>query len=279
MKLTTLSCIFTDLDGSLLNGEHKIGDADLAVIKLLKNKGIPVFIATGRHVLLAKDAAASLGFDFPICACNGGHIYDFSARRTLFMRVIPPSVASRLYSLLSESDFDFVIYTPDRVIFRSRSVRYFQLEKITASFAPENRFTPHFTDDGFDADNEEILKFLIRREEPHAVAREIAVNLGEDARSLSMSCSGATLLEINAAGVNKGEALRKLAEMFGFRPEETMALGDSDNDAEMLRAAGIPVAPQNADDKIKAIASYITTDHTESPLFCAVSKLFPSLLE
>jgi hydroxymethylpyrimidine pyrophosphatase-like HAD family hydrolase len=85
-------------------------------------------------------------------------------------------------------------------------------------------------------------------------------------------------LDINATGVSKGEALLTLSEMFGFRPEETMALGDSDNDEKMLRAAGIPVAPQNAEAGIKAIASYITTDHADSPLFHAVSRLYPSLL-
>jgi Cof subfamily protein (haloacid dehalogenase superfamily) len=219
-----------------------------------------------------------VGFDLPVCACNGGHIYDFNAKKTLFMRAIPRPVASRLYSLLSERDLDFVIYTPDRVIFRSKSVRYFQLEKLTASFAPENRFTPHFTEDGFDADKEDILKFLVRSEEPWTVAREIFLSLGDDAQYLSVSQSGAALLDINAAGVSKGEALLKLSEMFGFRPEETMALGDSDNDEEMLRAAGIAVAPQNAEAGIKAIAAYITTDHAESPLFHAVSHLFPMLL-
>ena len=57
-----------------------------------------------------------------------------------------------------------------------------------------------------------------------------------------------------------------------------MALGDSDNDAALLRAVGIPVAPQNADAAIKALAVHITTDHTDSPLTGAVSRLFPALL-
>ncbi|MDR2295365.1 MAG: HAD-IIB family hydrolase, partial [Clostridiales Family XIII bacterium] len=106
----------------------------------------------------------------------------------------------------------------------------------------------------------------------------IGARLGADAALLCMSRSGAALLDINAAGVNKGEAARLLAERFGFRLEETLALGDSDNDAALLRAVGLPVAPQNADAAIKALAVYVTADHTDSPLSKAVSRLFPALL-
>jgi Cof subfamily protein (haloacid dehalogenase superfamily) len=273
-----LRCVFTDLDGSLLNEKHRIGETDLITIKTLKRRGIPVFLATGRHVSLTKDAAAAVGFDLPICACNGAHIYDFNAQKSLRTRAISPPVASRTFSILQELGLDYVIYTPERVVFRSKNGRYLHWETLNASFAPENRVAPHFVADGFDPNREVILKFLVRRDAPQALARELGALLGADAAFLGMSRSEAALLDINAAGTNKGEALRTLAERFGFRLEETMALGDSDNDIEMLRAAGIPVAPQNADASIKGLASYVTTDHTDSPLTHAMAHLFPALL-
>jgi Cof subfamily protein (haloacid dehalogenase superfamily) len=266
------------LDGSLLNEKNRISEADLTAIKTLKQRGVPVFLATGRHFPFVKDVAAAVGFDLPVCACNGGCIYDFNAEKALCTRTIPRSVSAKVFSLLQENGYDYVIYTPERVIFRSNEGRYFHWERQNASFAPENRFTPYFVTDGFDADREEIIKFLVRREAPRKLAREISARLGSDAKHLSMSRSGAALLDINAAGVNKGEALRALSKKFGFSLEETMALGDNDNDAEMLRAAGIPVAPQNAEEAIRKLAVYITTAHTDSPLSHAVSQLFPGML-
>ncbi|MDR2089977.1 MAG: Cof-type HAD-IIB family hydrolase [Clostridiales Family XIII bacterium] len=276
--MRTLSCVFTDLDGSLLNGAHRVSEADLSTIGMLKRRGIPVFLATGRHFLLAKDTAAAVGFDLPVCACNGGHIYDFGARKTLFSRAIARPVARETFAFLRDGGFDYVVYTPERVLFRAKEGRYLHWERLNASFAPENRFTPHFTADGFDPDAEDILKFLVRHDAPQTLARELNARLGADAGRLSVSRSGAALLDINAAGVNKGEAVRTLSARFGFRLEETMALGDSDNDAAMLRAVGIPVAPRNAEDAIRAMAVHITTDHADSPLTNAVARLFPALL-
>jgi Cof subfamily protein (haloacid dehalogenase superfamily) len=276
--MKNLRCVFTDMDGSLLNAEHRISDADLSAIRTLKSKGVYVFLATGRHLLLVKDAAALIGFDLPVCACNGGHIYDFKTQKALSVRAIPPNIAAELYALLSKREFDFVVYTDDRMVFRSSGVRYFQCEELNASFAPENRFTPYFIEDGFDADKEKIIKFLILCNKPQMFAREIAGYLGEGVKNLSISFSAAAFLDINAAGVSKGAALRGLASIFGFRPEDTMAFGDGDNDVEMLRAAGLSVVPQNAGDEIKAIASYVTTANTDSPLSHAVSALFPELL-
>ncbi|MDR2771401.1 MAG: Cof-type HAD-IIB family hydrolase [Clostridiales Family XIII bacterium] len=277
--MNDLRGVFADLDGSLLNKEHRIGETDLATIKTLKRRGIPVFLATGRHILFAEDAAAAVGFDLPVCACNGGHIYDFHARETLFVRAIAQPVAAKTFAFLRESKLDYTVYTPQRVIFRTREVFRRYRERVNVPLAPGNRFTPHFAEDGFDPDAEDILKFLIRCDAPQALAREIAALLGaEDAGRICVSRSDAAFLDINAAGVNKGEAARLLSERFGFRLEDAMALGDSDNDAALLRAVGTAVAPRNAEAAIRALAAFITTDCTDSPLTNAVSRFFPALL-
>jgi Cof subfamily protein (haloacid dehalogenase superfamily) len=275
-----LRCVVADLDGSLLNEAHRISEADLSTINCLKRRGVPVFIATGRHILLAKPAAAAAGFDLPICACNGGHIYDFAAQKTLFAHAIARPVAARVFAYLRESGVDYAVYTPHDAVFPSRvSRRFLHWERLSALFAPEHRFTPRFTAEGFDADNEDILKFLVCHDAPRAFAREFGARLGADAERLCFSRSGSALLDINAAGVDKGAAVRLLSERFGFRLEETLALGDSENDAAMLRAVGLSVAPRNAEASILAMAAHITTDCADSPLTNAVSRLFPCLLE
>ena len=63
---------------------------------------------------------------------------------------------------------------------------------------------------------------------------------------LEISFSSDRYIEINAAGVNKGEGLRMLAEMLTIDMAQTMAIGDNFNDLEMIRAAGIGVAVANA---------------------------------
>ena len=60
--------------------------------------------------------------------------------------------------------------------------------------------------------------------------------------------------ELVAAGVDKGRMLTELARRYGITPEECAAVGDSDNDLAMLRAAGTPIAMGNASDPVKAVA-------------------------
>lgn len=64
-------------------------------------------------------------------------------------------------------------------------------------------------------------------------------------------------IHITDPNVDKGSSLIKVAEKMGFKPNEIMAVGDSENDIEFLSAAGIKVAVSNADDELKSIADYV----------------------
>ena len=80
-------------------------------------------------------------------------------------------------------------------------------------------------------------------------------------------------LEINGPGASKGEGLLRLASILGIRREETMAFGDGNNDASMIRDAGIGVVMENGDPDLKGIADYITATNDESGVAQAIEKL------
>lgn len=62
-------------------------------------------------------------------------------------------------------------------------------------------------------------------------------------------------------GINKGAALKRLLEKIGYTIEECAAIGDSENDIEMLRDSGLGIAVQNAVPGAKAVAKYVTKKH------------------
>lgn len=64
-------------------------------------------------------------------------------------------------------------------------------------------------------------------------------------------------IHITDPEVNKGSSLLKVAGALGVKPEEIMAVGDSENDIEFLSAAGLKVAVSNADTELKDIADYV----------------------
>ena len=65
-------------------------------------------------------------------------------------------------------------------------------------------------------------------------------------------------IEVNAAGVDKGNALLWLAQYLGIAPEETMAFGDGNNDITLLEKAGTGVAMKNGIEEVKHAADRIT---------------------
>ena len=80
-------------------------------------------------------------------------------------------------------------------------------------------------------------------------------------------------IEILSPLADKGRALGKLCEQLGTTLDRCIAMGDSENDLEMLRAVGMPVAMGNANDEVKSIAKYITATNAEDGVAKAIYHL------
>ena len=68
-------------------------------------------------------------------------------------------------------------------------------------------------------------------------------------------------IEINGASVNKGRAMEWLCGRLGIGREATLAIGDGDNDMEMIEFAGYGIAMGNSPEELKERADYVTGDH------------------
>lgn len=79
--------------------------------------------------------------------------------------------------------------------------------------------------------------------------------------------------EAYPASFNKATGVREMLESCGFRLEEAICFGDSQNDREMLKEAGIGVAMGNASDEVKACADYVTSDVKEDGIYNAFRHL------
>ncbi|MDU0968008.1 MAG: HAD family hydrolase [Actinomycetaceae bacterium] len=72
--------------------------------------------------------------------------------------------------------------------------------------------------------------------------------------------------EITALGVNKGEGMRVVADHLGVPMADTVAVGDSANDREMLEVAGVGIAMGNGTPQVKAVADWVTAPINEDGL-------------
>lgn len=86
-------------------------------------------------------------------------------------------------------------------------------------------------------------------------------------------------IHLQAKGISKGLALRKLAAEIGIPVQEFLAVGDSENDLELIEAAGVGVAVANARDALKAAAGYVAEKGDGDGFVEAVTRYLPYFLE
>jgi phosphoglycolate phosphatase (TIGR01487 family) len=79
-------------------------------------------------------------------------------------------------------------------------------------------------------------------------------------------------IHLQAPGISKGTALVALAEKMGLAPADFLAIGDSVNDVQMLKTAGIGVTVANAHPETKAVAHYIAAKEYGDGFVEAVEK-------
>jgi HAD superfamily hydrolase (TIGR01484 family) len=107
-----------------------------------------------------------------------------------------------------------------------------------------------------------------------ATARAAARQAGvDDQLSITYSTDDG-LIEVAAAGVNKGCALARLAQLWGIAAADTVAFGDMPNDLELLSWAGHGVAMANAHPELAAIANEIAPHHGDDGVAAVLERWF-----
>ncbi|CAN0913343.1 Endoribonuclease YBEY, chloroplastic [Linum grandiflorum] len=78
------------------------------------------------------------------------------------------------------------------------------------------------------------------------------------------------MLEIVPVGTSKGSGVQILLDHLGATAEEIMALGDGENDIEMLELASLGIALRNGSEKTKAAANIIGLSNDEDGVADAI---------
>lgn len=258
--------VASDLDDTLLNDEWKISPGNIKAIRSAVKKGIKVTLATGRMAVSSRKYARELGLDIPIITYHGALIEQGLSGEILYRKVIPVQLAAEIVEKLLSRGVHTQIYIKDRVFVRKAneySEQYGRMAGVTVEEADVMRI--------LEKEPEGLEKILCIGEEQQ-LRRETEELRAKYADRLHFTSSKPYFFDMIDKSVNKGTALKALAEQFGIKPEEVMAVGDSINDKEMIRFAGIGVAVENAHEEIKKIADYITTSNKEDGVAKAIEK-------
>lgn len=269
MKKTMPDAVVTDLDGSLLGPDHKVGPRDRAAIRRLLELGVPVVPGTGRPPIGCRPLAEELGVHLVLCA-NGGCSFDLDEDKVLSAALMDHGTASRLMDWLFQEGYDFLIHAPNKIC---RSPGASHISKYELRGPEEDGLISPATP----LEELDILKILIIGcDGPAVCAKAQKVFSPEE---LSICSSDSSLVDFNPPGVNKGCGLQAMARTMGWDLENVLALGDNYNDREMLSVAGLSAAPATAVPEILSAVKFVSSPCGENPLSRAVDYFFPGLLE
>ena len=113
-----------------------------------------------------------------------------------------------------------------------------------------------------------VLMFLPDGDRDRAEAEEILRTYPQ----FAFVSGGVANYEIMDSGVGKGRALLALGARLGIAPEEIMAVGDSENDLDMIERAGLGVAMANSEEIVKRRADVMTLSNDEDGAAAAIEK-------
>lgn len=242
--------ILSDMDGTLLDTKKNVSEENIAAIRRFTELGGKFTVATGRTVQSFEQFTKILDLREPIIMFNGAAIHDYTSGTTLYTHPLPAEsreMTAELVRLMPEAGGE-VLRIEGTYVFNN--TEYQQLHTRLCGITPEYAELDDIPDGGW-------LKVLFSLAPEDVPKLEILVKqLGYD-KNVDFVKSSEIFLEMLPKGVSKGSALNEYRKLEGMREFIFVAIGDFDNDIEMIEAADFGVCPANAEDCVQQKADMV----------------------
>ncbi len=283
-----IKVIASDMDGTLLNNEHKVAPETLEAIHQACDAGIRFMIATGRNFHGAMEELKDIELTCDYIVGSGAEVRN--PQREL-VKTAP--ISMEVCYEVEESLKEF----PVSVIFNSshHDYRIGTKEEIEASFLKQIQlFHLNMTEEEVlksplykrIRENTRIISDISELEEENVAVYKIFLFSGdlemlarikeklETNTKIAVASSFPSNLEITDRKAQKGPVLKEYIESLGYTMDEVMVFGDSLNDYSMLSMDfGATVAMENGDPVVKEAAKYITKPNYEFGVAYAIKEL------
>ncbi len=257
--------IAIDVDGTLLNSDFELSPGALDSIQAVRARGIRVSLVTGRGMVALAPIQKALQLeDQPYIAFGGAYLVDPSCGEVIYHRPLVHKDAEMLVAMARQEGVGVIFDWRDQVMCESDVDLYTLLretigERVARSFdiLAEKKTVP--TKATLFGDPDQLKK--------------AELVLQQKTQSLHMTYSGSIFLEVTRAGVDKGNALRRLTASLQIALERVVAIGDANNDISMFNVAGFAVAMGNAPADVKEAADLIAPTNDDSGVAWALHEI------
>ena len=269
----TYKLLALDMDGTVLNSQKKISLLTKAAIANLLERGVYVVVGTGRNLAeLAEYRDDFKGMHYGILI-SGGMIFDFINDAPIKIHGLDEATIFKLIDLGLETRAMIHLHTVRKSVAREADIQNMAAFDMGVYQGMFDKICERCDDpkDYVRAHPGEVIKVNLYHRDKISRDKNFA---RIQPLNLSISFAEAFNLEMSPANITKGSGLVELCEFLKLDLAETVAIGDADNDREILQTAGVGVAMGNAADEIKKLADFVTLDNDNDGVAAAIDKIF-----
>ncbi|KAA8521870.1 hypothetical protein F0562_012816 [Nyssa sinensis] len=267
------SYIFCDMDGTLLNSNSQITSTTAKALREASSRGVKVVIATGKTrpaVISALKMADLSGKDAIISEFSPGVflqgllVYGRQGRE-IFRRNLDPNVCREAFLYSLEHKIPLIAFSEDRCLTLFDHPLVDSLH--TVYHEPKAEVIPSVELLLASVDIQKLI-FLDTTEGVANTLRPYWAGATRDRATVVQAVPD--MLEIVPPGSSKGSGVTMLLDHLGVTAKEIMAIGDGENDVEMLELASLGIALSNGSEKAKAVADVIGASNDEDGVADAI---------
>lgn len=266
--MDNVKAIFLDMDGTILHKDNRVDIETVKVISQLRNQGYKVFLATGRaHDEIHYLVPESFKVD-GIISSNG--TLGVVEEETIFKHSLSYNTVLEIVKRAKQQAIYYEVFPFDRQRIVLKEDKAWAEELFEANTPPgkvgESEWTSRKESivnkvDWEDSIPDSTFSKIYLFSPDYDKITNFRNQLIEDEVALHISVSNSSRFnaETMAFEVDKGTGIKEMIEHFGIRQEETLVIGDSDNDRAMFAFGHYTVAMKNARPEIQALAKDVTS--------------------
>ena len=262
-----------DMDGTILTSQKTVSPATVKAINNLIKRGTAVTLCTGRGVAELKDYTDDFSA-IPYGILNsGGCVYDFTKRQSIHRILLDDSSLIECIRAAQKVKAMPYLLTEDASVAQAedmRDVSRFQMGMYQSLYDRVATIVPDMETYVREHPGKSLKLCIFHRDSGtrEQTRREIE-HLG-----MELADAETTSLEISPRGVTKALGLQILCRYLGIPIEESVAVGDADNDIDVLKAAGLSVAMGNANKTVKDLCDVIVADNDRDGVVEVIDRFF-----
>ncbi|MCE4047576.1 MULTISPECIES: HAD family hydrolase [Bacillaceae] len=258
--MANFQALFLDIDGTILQPDDTMQESTKTAVKLMKEKGLEIFLATGRPLHEIADIGEILKINSFIGYNGALAIYD---GQDIVKSPMDPNLVDLYIKIAAEKNNELVLYTSSHNLLSNPD------SEVTKQFCKKFhlRSNKQYTED----EKANILGITV-------------MNLNEEDIHLYEGFPEIHLSQVNIEGfrhsydvisdkVNKGMAISTVLKRLNIDAKNAIAFGDGMNDKEMLSVVGEGFAMGNAHEKLFAYAKHTTTSVSDSGIYNGLKTL------